>query len=501
VLSLAGYRALKIAQNTSPPHLNLYFNQTVTTSLAMTTWSTQLAPPKDVDWVALGHTIERSIIEALQSDEGFTSSPNLRLQCFHACRILRLNRRPCVPYSLIGRVLGADKKTVKRHFKQHSKFPNGARNGRPPILTSAQMDELFEFIAEGYRQRSPWTIRQVKEFIARTFHVSLEKTTLGHLLERDPRFRTCPGVPMEDLRIAVTPQQIENFFREAFSVIEGVPAHFIFNMDEMGHQEWADRKQVVCVIPSFHQDNHVNVPVPRTGKRITMIACITLDGSFLKPTIIVPRKTVDTDLILTGMTSEKVTVKSQPHGFINTSIFDSWFEETFIPELRRRRETFEYAGPAVILLDNCSCHMADRFTELCRAERVIPLYFPPHSSNQLQPLDLLVFGVTKRLLTRMNRLDSINIQSAHIAQVVCAFMSAATPLNVVKTFALSGICAIADEGILRCQLQMEKARRILVPFGGLVPGCDDSSDMASDDEEIEAFREEMAELLYDIEQQ
>jgi hypothetical protein len=60
-------------------------------------------------------------------------------------------------------------------------------------------------------------------------------------------------------------------------------------MEEMGHQEWADRKVQICVVPSSHADDHVNVPVPRTGKRITLPGIASpADGSFLKPTIIIP---------------------------------------------------------------------------------------------------------------------------------------------------------------------------------------------------------------------
>jgi hypothetical protein len=272
-------------------------------------------------------------------------------------------------------------------------------------------------------------------------------------------------------------------------------------MDEMGHQEWADRQNVMCVVPSTHDEDHVNLPVSRTGKRITLLACIALDGSFLRPTVIIPRKTVDSDLSLTGMTSEKVTVKSQPHGFINAPIFDSWFEETFLPELRTRREAFQYQGPAVLMLDNCSSHATERFLQACNRERVIPYYFPPHSSNQLQPLDLSLFGICKRLLVRVNRLDSVNIQSRHIAQVVSTFMSAATPINIVKTFGLSGIALILDDGILRCQVRPDMARRVLVPFEVPVPGCGEVEGAISDDEEIQAFGEDMAELLYDMDEE
>jgi hypothetical protein len=175
------------------------------------------------------------------------------------------------------------------------------------------------------------------------------------MIERDPRFKTYPGVSMEAARVAVTSEQMDNFFQEAFRIIESVPTHFIFHMDEMGHLEWSDRKAMMCGVPRVHEGDHVNFPVARTAKRRTLMACIVLDDSFLNPMVIVPRKTVDNDLILTGLTSEKGAAKSDPHGFINASIFDCWMEATLIPELRKRREAFEYMGPAVILIDK-GCH-------------------------------------------------------------------------------------------------------------------------------------------------
>jgi hypothetical protein len=58
---------------------------------------------------------------------------------------------------------------------------------------------------------------------------------------------------MEDKRTKeVTEEQILEFFRNAIEAIDGVPSRFIFNMDEMGHQEWADPAEQVCVVPVTH---------------------------------------------------------------------------------------------------------------------------------------------------------------------------------------------------------------------------------------------------------
>jgi hypothetical protein len=107
----------------------------------------------------------------------------------------------------------------------------------------------------------------------------------------------------------VTTEAILAFFQHAMKVTDGVPTHFVFNMDEMGHQDWADRTEKTCLVLADHPTKQFNVPVSWTGKRITLMTAIAADGSVLKPEIIIPRKIVDTDLLLTGLTSEKVTVR------------------------------------------------------------------------------------------------------------------------------------------------------------------------------------------------
>jgi hypothetical protein len=55
----------------------------------------------------------------------------------------------------------------------------------------------------------------------------------------------------------------------------GIPINFVFNMDEMGHQDCANGKVQTCTVPATHADDHVYIPS---------------DGSFLRPTIIIPGK-------------------------------------------------------------------------------------------------------------------------------------------------------------------------------------------------------------------
>jgi hypothetical protein len=48
---------------------------------------------------------------------------------------------------------------------------------------------------------------------------------------------------MEQECIDVTPEQMTSFFASLIVTAESVPEHFVMNMDEMGHQDWADRHE------------------------------------------------------------------------------------------------------------------------------------------------------------------------------------------------------------------------------------------------------------------
>jgi hypothetical protein len=130
---------------------------------------------------------------------------------------------------------------------------------------------------------------------------------------------------MEKGRVDLTTKQIAEFFASLITAIDGVPAHFVLNMDETGRQNWAGRQVQTCYVPATVEEQQVHMPVCRAGKRITLIACIAADCSYLKRTVIIPRKTVDADLLSTGLTPEKLEVYKQPKGFIVTELFESWF--------------------------------------------------------------------------------------------------------------------------------------------------------------------------------
>jgi hypothetical protein len=209
--------------------------------------------------------------------------------------------------------------------------------------------------------------------------------------------------------------------------------------------------------------------------------------------IVIHSKTIDADIALTELADEKVAIYSQPKGFIDQPIFWAWFEDVFIPEICQRCARYQYAGNILLLMDNCTNHMFLSLESLWTQHGITSCLLPPHGSNQTQLLDLSTFGIAKRLLPSVNRTETVNSQSLHIAQVVSTFMSAASPLNVVATFWNAGInLAIADEELI-CRITPKSARCLVAS----VEFVSNPSDEAVSDGEVSETQPYLEQIVTD----
>jgi hypothetical protein len=76
-------------------------------------------PADDIDWEAVEAFATQEIIQCLQSDELFLSAQHMRDQCYQACRVSHVEHRPAMLCSMIAKVLGVAKATVRWHCKQY----------------------------------------------------------------------------------------------------------------------------------------------------------------------------------------------------------------------------------------------------------------------------------------------------------------------------------------------------------------------------------------------
>ncbi|CAF4919927.1 unnamed protein product [Pieris macdunnoughi] len=78
------------------------------------------------------------------------------------------------------------------------------------------------------------------------------------------------------------------------------------------------------------------------------------------------------------------------NGWTNSSIYIKWLRH-FIDYSKPTTEQ-----PVVLIMDNHNSHCTFEAWEVVKANHVVMLSIPPHSSHRLQPLDVTFFGPFKR---------------------------------------------------------------------------------------------------------
>ena len=152
------------------------------------------------------------------------------------------------------------------------------------------------------------TLGVLKEYLADTLHVHVRRKVLWQYM-KNHNYTFVSGVPTENTRLEVKVEDLLNYYNVTLpNAIEGVNPALVFNMDEMGAERYADRKRINVIFPvSMNPRNGMPVGVQRTTHRCTLVVCIALDGSRLKPALITKNKTLNTRIFESGYSPENVT--------------------------------------------------------------------------------------------------------------------------------------------------------------------------------------------------
>ena len=294
-------------------------------------------------------------------------------------------------------MFGLTGNAVKKHCLK-AKNPNVKEAGRPFSLKDNQIQELKNWILS---LPYPPSKIAVKSYIEGTFDKYLDHKSIKTVLEKAD-MKTEIGTPMDEDRYYAE-QRKNNYFYddlESFCQANKVPAQFVLNLDEEGYEEFADSKKQKVVVPKSNT-KEVYYPVKKKNDHDRFLACITAAGKYLKPLLIIKRKTIDTKLFRRPIHDE-VILGYQENGYINSHLFDLWLETVFVPYIKEQHAKKNYSVLAILLLDGCSCHFTNCFFKCCNENNISIFFLPPHSSNQKQPLDLGVFHSHKQRIRKIN---------------------------------------------------------------------------------------------------
>ena len=329
--------------------------------------------------------------------------------------------------------------TIKRHFEAFQKKPKEPK--RPELLTEAQYQLLSEKLKVTIKDSGHPSLSNVISFITDSFGIEVSRTTASRILDRID-FKLMKAKPMEEARYDCKLEDIIEYYRKLSEMLNDIPCGFCFNLDESGIQRYVDSKDTYLVVPKDFPDENLTFPVYRSDKRITLLHCISTDGSFIKPLFVLPRKTVDDD-VFRYVNPNSCRFCTQDKGFLTAELFKYWLITCFFPELQDRREEFHYYGPACLIMDGFKGHTKayDEIKDIFEKNSVNVIFIPPHSSDQVQPLDLLGFNLLKlsKNKSSISFQEGTSEQTREIVRIMHALETASTSVLVTKAWHAAGI--------------------------------------------------------------
>ena len=267
----------------------------------------------------------------------------------------------------IGTLVDLTNNIVSRIKKYHRLHPGEEKrkSGRP-----SELREVFPRIENFTDARNDAdqavTLDNLMEFVINQLHITPSRKTLWRFM-RENGFCYKLAAPRDRLRLVRRENEIEAFYNNLAVDMNGLDPSLVFNVDEMGVEMFADRKDVMVFVR--HEDvppsGNLYAGVERSSRRCTLIACISLGGDALTPTILTKTRTVNSWLFERGYSVDKVKIMSTENSFVTADVFEIWLNEVFLPAVEEKRTKSE----AGLVRRPCSPHFGWLFVS---PERPVP---------------------------------------------------------------------------------------------------------------------------------
>ena len=315
--------------------------------------------------------------------------------------------------------------------------------GRPPLLNKKQEEQLVVIIKERNKQKNCMDRSDVLNEISDLFQVVTTPSWVDNFTKRhEEEIGFVESKPLEKERLEVSEQSIKEYFAKLEKMVNDCDANLIVNMDESGDGSKNNKKSKKVLIDQ--NDNsvvHCHME-DREDAHITFVCAIVSDLSYMRPMVIVTRKSIDSDLLSMGFPDSKLgLVVGSEKGYITRELMMTWINQIFLPEVNKRRLAMKKPkAKCLLILDGHSSHVNEKLTEIFKRNNIYHILLPPHSSHLTQPLDRLIFGNWKNIKKTIRiRKGKYTKQTTRIVKGLKAFSMASNPTDVMKAFKRGGI--------------------------------------------------------------
>ncbi len=222
---------------------------------------------------------------------------------------------------------------------------------------------------------------------------------------------------------------------------------FIFNMDETWISR--DEKRTRVIVPREWREAPTLAYAEKV-MHITMVMCVSADGSSLPTTAILPIKNFPADL---EEQEDLFCWSGTDSGWITNPVYERWVQNVFIPYLNIKRIIHKSPDcPALLYLDGHSTRYSVVAEALFHQHNVKVIVIPPHTSHVLQPLDCGVNRIFKEKLSTYFKKPkgggNPEMRAALISAAARANHSAMDPYSVRASFAHAGLYPLNPSVIL-----------------------------------------------------
>ena len=399
-------------------------------------YSIDRLPPRQLVTSWIRNCFDQFCVELMMSSEEYQNSNDYRSQCHNAYRILsNFGWSKCKT----ARLFGVDHKALE---KQLSLPLESNENGRPPLLDDEEKQILINKIHALIASKNHPTLYDVQQITIQLFQKIISIDTLRNIVIDSDLFKIIDGVPQDEDRVNVSENDLDRYYNNLGMCVNGVPASLVFNMDEAGQDEYVDTHSMKVIVDASYTKPTIKIPVRRQIKRSTLVHCICNDGTYTKPLLIIPRKTLDS-ILLKKLTCQNVFIKFQTKGYTNTDLMKFWLSQIFFPFLDQKwieeNQRSGFTGNAVLILDGLAAHAAALNTFDLRSHHLTILYLVPHSSHLTQPLDLVTFSLQKLFSIKKSVRVKLSPQSDQIRSIIKGIQEASTSENIIAAFESAGI--------------------------------------------------------------
>ena len=181
---------------------------------------------------------------------------------------------------------------------------------------------------------------------------------------------------------------------------------------------------------------------------VSIVECISAGQTSIQPLIIFKGVHVNINWAPNQPPSYKYT--ADPSAWMNDTIAIWWLNEIFIPQTRPRGAEYR-----ILIFDQHTTHLSDEFEKACKKQRIITLPLPAHTSDVLQPLDLVMFSPLKgKYKDKLYELCQLNDGDDTKKKYFCHLYHEARQesfhaSNIQSAFKKAGLVPYDPEGVIQ----------------------------------------------------